>query len=62
MDHLYSTALRAVITMLKGHFARCGKPDEIVSDNRLQFAAQEFPVFVQEYKLKQVYQPTLPLV
>ena len=46
---MYSTTSEAVIKKLKAHIARYGVPDEIVSDNGPQFAAEEFRVFAQRY-------------
>ena len=51
---MYSTtSVKAVIKKLKAHIARYGVPDEIVSDNGPQFAAEEFRVFAQSYGFKQ---------
>ena len=52
VDHMYSTTSEAVIKKLKAHIARYGVPDEIVSDNGPQFAAEEFQVFAQSYGFK----------
>ena len=49
VDRMYSTTSEAVIKKLKAHIARYGVPDEIVSDNGSQFAAEEFQVFAQSY-------------
>ena len=46
---MYSTTSEAVIKKLKAHIARYGVPDEMVSDNGPQFAAEEFRVFAQRY-------------
>ena len=52
VDRLYSTTSETVIKKLKGHFARYGIPDEIISDNGSQFTAEEFWVFAQAYGFK----------
>ena len=52
VDRLYSTTSETVIKKLKGHFARYGIPDEIISDNGSQFTAEEFRVFAQTYGFK----------
>ena len=49
VDRMYSTTSEAIIKKLKAHMARYGVPDEIVSDNGPQFAAEEFQVFAQSY-------------
>ena len=49
VDRMYSTTSDAVIKKLKAHIARYGVPDEMVSDNGPQFAAEEFRVFAQRY-------------
>ena len=55
VDRMYSTTSQAVIKKLKAHITRYGIPDEIVSDNALQFAAEEFRVFAQGYGIKQTH-------
>ena len=52
VDRLYSTTSETVIKKLKGHFARYGIPDEVISDNGSQFTAEEFRVFAQAYGFK----------
>ena len=52
VDRMYSTTFEVVIKKLKAHIARYGVPDEIVSDNGPQFAADEFRVFAQSYGFK----------
>jgi len=49
---MYSTTSEVVIKKLKAHIARYRVPDEIVSDNGPQFAAEEFRVFAQSYGFK----------
>lgn len=49
---LYSTTSETVIKKLKGHFARYGIPDEVISDNGSQFTAEDFRVFTQAYGFK----------
>ena len=46
---MYSTTSERVVKKLKGHLIRYGIPDEVVSDNGLQFIAQEFRDFAQVY-------------
>ena len=45
IDLLQTTSSHAVITKLKGHFARYGIPKQLVSDNGPQFSAVEFKEF-----------------
>ena len=52
VDRMYSTTSEAVIKKLKAHIARYGVPDEIVSDNGPQFAAEEFRALAQSYGFK----------
>ena len=52
VDPMYSTTSEAVIKKLKAHIARDRVPNEIVSDNGPQFAAEEFRVFAQRYGFK----------
>jgi len=52
VDRMYSTTSEVVIKKLKAHIARYRVPDEIVSDNGPQFAAEEFRVFAQSYGFK----------
>ena len=49
VDRLCSTTSGAVVKKLKGHIARYGIPDEIVSDNGPQFDSEEFQAFAQSY-------------
>ena len=52
VDQLRSTTSGAIITKPKGHFARYGIPDEIVSDNGPQYDSEEFQAFVISYGFK----------
>ena len=44
-DRLNQLTLKDVIKKLKPHFARCGIPDSVVTDNGLQFISEEFQKF-----------------
>ena len=50
--HLRQTKSRDVIGKLKCSFARCGIPEELVSDNGPQFSSLEFKHFAVEYDFK----------
>lgn len=52
VDGMYSTTFEAVAKKLKAHIARYGVPDEIVSYNWPQFAAEELGTFAQSYGFK----------
>ena len=52
IDRMYSTTSGTVVKKLKGHFARYGIPDEVVSDDGPQFLAEEFRDFAQAYGFK----------
>ena len=43
-----------MISKLKDIFARCGIPEELVSDNGPQFSSELFSKFSQEYDFKHV--------
>ena len=45
MDKLSKSTSDAVISRLRGHFARYGIPDSLVSDNGLQFSSNAFRKF-----------------
>lgn len=45
IDYLTDTKSTTVIRKLKGHFARQGIPDIVISDNGPQFSSQEFQKF-----------------
>ena len=49
---MYSTTSEAVLKKLKAHIARYGIPDEIVSDNGSQPAAEEVRVVAHSYGFK----------
>ena len=49
VDHKYSMISETVTKKLKAHIARHGVPDNVVSDNGPQFAAEEFLIFAQLY-------------
>ena len=50
MDKLENLSSRATIETLKQHFARYGKPDEVISDNGPQFGSGEFASFANNYE------------
>ena len=52
IDYLPITSSKAVISKLKGHFARYGVPSVIMSDNGPQFSAAEFKSFVGEWGIE----------
>lgn len=49
IDRLQETNSTAVIKKLKGHFARYGCPEQVVSDNGPQFASTEFASFAESW-------------
>ena len=49
IDRMHSTTSPAIINKLKGHFARYGIPNELVSDNGPQFVSEEFQSFTKKY-------------
>ena len=52
IDRGYSTTSGTLVKKLKGHFARYGIPDEVVSDNGTQFLAEDFRDFAQVHGFK----------
>ena len=48
LDHLRSTSSVYVIKKLKGHFARHGIPEQLVTDNGPQFVSRHFLKFSKE--------------
>ena len=50
MDPLPDESSKTTIEALKGHFARYGIPDEVISDNGPQFADREFANFAKDYE------------
>ena len=50
VDVLRSTSARAVIRAMRSHFAGHGIPQVVVSDNGLQFKAEEFRSFAKEWE------------
>ena len=51
IDRLYDTASQTVIHKLKSHFARYGKPDELISDNGPQFSSAKFQKFMRDWDI-----------
>ena len=49
LDHLRSTSSVYVIKKLKGHLARHGIPEQLVTDNGLQFVSRDFLKFSKEW-------------
>ena len=49
LDHLRSTSSVYVINKLKGHFARHGIPEQLVTDNGSQFVSRDFLKFSKEW-------------
>ena len=49
LDHLRSTSSVYVIKKLKGHFARHGIPEQLVTDNGPQFVSHDFLKFSKEW-------------
>ena len=49
IDHLPCTQVKTVITKLKHHFAKHGIPDQVVTDNGLQFSGQELTTFARKW-------------
>lgn len=53
VDELTSTTASAVIRKLKAHFARCGIPAVLISDNGPQFASAELDEFATQWQFIQ---------
>ncbi|XP_048248911.1 uncharacterized protein K02A2.6-like [Haliotis rufescens] len=49
MNTLNTTTSAAVIRKLKGHFARFGVPDTLLTDNGPQFSSREFALFAKTW-------------
>ena len=49
LDHLRSTMSLSVIRKLKAHFARYVIPEQLVTDNGLQFSSSDFLKFSNEW-------------
>ena len=47
-----STTVAKTITVLRHIFAVCGLPEQLVSDNGLQFSFKDFAVFIKENGVK----------
>ena len=52
IDRLYDTNSKSIINKLKGHFARYGIPDCLVSDNGPQFTSEAFRKFTKTWGIK----------
>ena len=52
LDHLRSTSSLYVIKKLKGHFAKHGIPEQLVTDNGPQFVSRDFLKFSKEWDFK----------
>ena len=52
IDRLPSTKATTTILKLKGHFARYGIPDQVISDNGPQFSSKEFADFARTWDFK----------
>jgi transposase InsO family protein len=52
VDRMTNTTSEATILKMKSHFARCGIPDKVVSDNRPQYDSEAFRKFAQEWDFK----------
>lgn len=50
LNSLHNTASKTVIRKLKGHFARFGVPDTLISDNGPQYSSQEFKDFAAKWE------------
>ena len=49
LDHLRSTSSVYVIKKLKGHFAKHGIPEQLITDNEPQFVSRDFLKFSKEW-------------
>ena len=49
LDHLRSTSPVYVVKKLKGHFAKHGIPEQLVTDNGQQFVSRDFLKFSKEW-------------
>ena len=49
VDRLPSTSASSVILKLKGHFARYGCPEQVITDNGPQFTSKEFALFSKSW-------------
>ena len=60
LDHLRSTSSVYVIKKLKGHFARHGIPEQLVTDNGPQFVSRDFLKFSKEWDFEHRTSSTSP--
>ena len=54
---IFRTTSSDLIKVLRSLFAHYGIPEEVVSDNRPQFVADEFAEFCESYDIKHVFIP-----
>ena len=54
VDRLYKATSKAVITVLKKHFARYGIPRTVYSDNGPQYSSQDFRKFARKWEFTHV--------
>ena len=54
LERLSSLTSSAIISKMKGMFARFGIPEKVVSDNGPQFDAEEFACFAQDWDFHHV--------
>ena len=52
MDKPPDTKAKTVILELKNHFARCGYPNKVVSDNGRQFSCNKFATFARTWQFE----------
>ena len=52
IDRLYDTLSKTVIYKMKAHFARYGIPEQLVTDNGLQFSSSRFHNFTTKYDIQ----------